>query len=437
MGKKKAADFRYSTGETKVPWAAVGESVNKEDIMEVIKFLIPEGDKEKESYEKQLKGVEEEIKKLIEKGKLQTKLTLGPNVAAVEEKAKKFLRSKYACFLPCATHGFELAYKFAGLKPGDEVIVPAITFLSTVNYPLSIGAKVVLADVDPGTINIDPKDIERKITKKTKMIVPVHIGGYPCDMEPIMKLAKKHNLVVLEDAAHAFGASYKGKMIGTIGDFGAYSFHEVKNINSAGEGGILTTNHSCGKDFQIARFGGFDLSNPIKLWLYDVVALKWKGDYFIPGNYSVTEIQAVVFLSQLTRIKKIIERRRKAAEYLDSRFKGIPGIIPQVLDTKDIKSTYHLYLFQIDPSVLKGDIQLFKEKITAKGVTQIFHFAPLYKFIRMKQMGYDVKKIEKSCPNAEEAFRHRATHLPLYPLTDEQLKYMADAIIETIKEMRK
>ncbi|HPC77420.1 MAG TPA: DegT/DnrJ/EryC1/StrS family aminotransferase, partial [bacterium] len=249
--------------------------------------------------------------------------------------------------------------------------------------------------------------------------------------------ARRHNLKLIYDAAHAFGASYKGKMIGTIGDFGAYSFHEVKNINACGEGGLLVTNHSCGKDFQIARFGGFDSSHPIDLWLYDVVALKGRGDYFIPGNYSVTEIQAVVLLSQLKRLNRIIERRRKAAEYLNSRFEGVSGIIPQLLDTEDIKSTYHLYLFQIDPSVLKGDIQVFKEKITQRGVTQIFHFAPLYKFTRMKQLGYNVEEMEKSCPNAEEAFRHRATHLPLYPLTDDQLEYMADAVIETVEEMRK
>ncbi|HRR90855.1 MAG TPA: DegT/DnrJ/EryC1/StrS family aminotransferase [bacterium] len=435
--EKKVSDFRYNTGEARVPWAAVGENINEEDIMEIIKFLIPQGDEEEDVYQDQLKKVREEIEKLIEKGRLQTKLTLGSKVSEIEEETRKFLNCKYTCFLSCATHGFEVAYKFAGLKAGDEVIAPAITFLSTINYPLSIGAKVVLADVDPRTVNIDPKDIERKITERTKMIVPVHIGGYPCDMDPIMELAEKYNLIVLEDAAHAFGASYKGKMIGTIGDFGAYSFHEVKNINACGEGGLLVTNHSCGKDFQIARFGGFDSSHPIDLWLYDVVALKGRGDYFIPGNYSVTEIQAVVLLSQLKRLNRIIERRRKAAEYLNSRFEGVPGIIPQLLDTEDIKSTYHLYLFQIDPSVLKGDIQVFKEKITQRGVTQIFHFAPLYKFTRMKQLGYNVDEMEESCPNAEEAFRHRATHLPLYPLTDDQLEYMADAVIETVEEMRK
>lgn len=116
------------------------------------------------------------------------------------------------------TAGFEIACKYTGLKPGDEVIVPAITFAATMAYPLSIGCKLVFADVDPLTLNMDPKDVEKKITDKTKMIIPVHIGGYPVDMDPIMALAKQHDIVVLEDAAHAFGGEYKHRKLGTIGD---------------------------------------------------------------------------------------------------------------------------------------------------------------------------------------------------------------------------
>ena len=145
-------------------------------------------------------------------------------------------------FLTNATAGFEIAYKMAGLRPGDEVIVPAITFIATIVYPLAIGAKVVLADVDRRTVNLDPADVARKITPRTRMIVPVHIGGWPVEMAPIMRLARQHDLVVLEDAAHAFGAVYRGRRAGTIGHFGAYSFHEVKNITALGEGGVLVSN---------------------------------------------------------------------------------------------------------------------------------------------------------------------------------------------------
>ena len=140
---------------------------------------------------------------------------------------------------------------------------------------------------------------------------------------------------------------------------------------------------------------------------------------------------------QLKRLKSIINQRRKNAEYLTRRFSKVPGIIPQRLDDKYCQSTYHLYLFQIDPKFFKSDIQEFKKRLGAKGVVQIPHFAPLYKFSIMRQLGYDTAALEKSCPVAEEAFRHRFTHLPLYPLTQQQLKYMADAVIECVEAMRR
>jgi len=436
-GKKEKSNFRYDTGEARVPWAAVGENIKIDELMEIIKFLIKPGDDER-SYNTQLQNVRKEIEKLKEKGAYATKLSLGTNVKKLEEEVKRYLGVKYACFITNATAGFEIGLKFSGLKPGDEVIAPAITFLSTINYPLLINAKVVLADIDPRTINIDPADVERKITKKTKAIIPVDIGGYPVDMDPIMELAKKYDLMVVEDAAHALGAIYKGKKVGTISHFGSYSLHEVKNITSLGEGGLVVTNTEYGEYFPHARFGGFDISNPIDKWLYDVIALKGKGGHYsVAGNHSSTEIQAVALLSQMKRLDSIIEIRRKNAEYLTRRFEEIEGIIPQLLDTDEIKGTYHLYLFQLEPKKLKGDIQDFKKKIAEKGVTQIPHFAPLYRFSFLKQLGYDVESMKRGCPNAEEAFLHRFTHLPLYPLTQEQLEYMADSVIEVVKEMQR
>jgi dTDP-4-amino-4,6-dideoxygalactose transaminase len=433
--KKTSSDFRYDTGEARVPWATVGESINMDDLMEIIKFLIPGREQD---YEEHLQKVRREISVLKEKSSFTTKLTLGNKVKELEEVVKKFLKVKYACLVTNATAGFEIGLKFAGLKPGDEVIAPAITFLSTINYPLTIGAKIVLADIDPRTINMDPEDVASKITKKTKAIMPVHIGGYPVDMESIMKLAKENGLMVVEDAAHAFGGSYKGRMIGTIGDFGSFSFHEVKNVNSLGEGGIVVTDSDYGKYFAQARFGGFDLAHPIDKWLYDVVALEGKDrHYSAAGNHSATEIQAVVLLSQMKRLNQIIKIRRENAEYLNGRFKDIEGIVIPPLDTGQIKSTHHLYLFQIDPAFLKGDIQDFKKRISEKGVTQIPHFAPLYRFSYMKQLGYDTKALQKTCPNAEEVFLHRFTHLPLYPLTQEQVEYMADSVIAVIRDMQR
>lgn len=434
--KKNSSDFRYDTGEARVPWAAVGEPVRDKDVLEFVKFLIPPAADTSKAYHAQLRRVADELGKLRASGREASKLTLGSQVKNLEEKVANMLKAKYALFLTNATAGFEIAYKFAGLKPGDEVIAPSITFIATIAYPLSIGAKVVLADVDPNTVNMDPRDVEKKITKKTKVIIPVHIGGYPVDMAPIMRLARKHKITVIEDAAHAFGAEYHGKMAGTIGDFGSFSFHEVKNINSLGEGGILVTNRAYGKDFGKSRFLGLDLSRQIKNWLYDVVALKGRDGYFAAGNHSATEIQAMCLSLQLKRLKGIIAKRRSAARYLTKRFSKVEGLIPPPEDTARVKSSHHLYLLRVDPEKAGGDAQVLKQKLMEKGVVNIPHFAPLYKFSLMRQLGYDVEAMEKSCPASEQVFNYEFTHLPLYGLDRGQLTYMADAVIDAVKEMK-
>ena len=434
--KKESADFRYDTGVARIPWAAVGESIREKDVLELVRFLLPPDDSMKKEYNDQFKRVAEEVIKLSKYGKSATKLSLGDNVKKLEETSAEMLGVKHSLFVSNATAGFEIAYKFAGLKPGDEVIAPSITFIASIAYPLSIGAKIVISDVDQRTINMDPKDVEKKITPKTKVIIPVHIGGYPVDMKPIMKLARKHNITVIEDAAHAFGAEYYGKPVGAIGDFGSFSFHEVKNITSLGEGGLLVTNTKYGKDFVKSRFLGLDTSRQIKNWLYDVVALEGKSGYFASGNHSATEIQALCLIQQIKRLQKIINKRRSAAKYLNDRLSKIDGIITAPEDTDKIKCTHHLYLLQVDPERIGGDIQVLKKKLDEKGVVNIPHFAPLYKFRIMEQLGYDTKAIEKTCPVSEEVFNRRFTHLPIYEFDRNDLKYLADAVIDSVNEMK-
>ena len=434
MGKQ-TTDFRYNTGATKVPWAAVGENYNTADLMEIIKFLM-QGDGPE--YDQAIAAVWEQVKKLGEVATPPGKLSLASKVEEAEAACNEYLGTDSSLFVTNATSGFEIAYKYANLKAGDEVIVPAITFVATMAYPLAIGCKLVFADVDPRTINMDPADVARKITDKTKMIVPVHIGGYPVDMDPIMELARKHNIVVLEDAAHAFGAMYKGRKIGTIGDFAAFSFHEVKNITSFGEGGIATTTvPGFAPEMKRARFLGLDFSAPIKNWLYNITPIPGKEKPFVAGNYSTTEIQGLGLSLQVARNEEIIAERRRAAEYLNSRFAGNDAIIPQDLgDGENCKPTFHLYLLQIDPAKAGGDVQTLKKKLEEKSVTNIPHFGPLYRFKVVSDMGYDQEEIAKSCPVCEEVFYKRFTHLPLYGLSDEQLEYMADAVLEAVAEMQ-
>ncbi len=434
---ERTSDFRYSTGETRVPWAAVGEHVNLDDIEAILRFLVPPQEGRETEYEAAVASAREAVGEMFAAGGPATKLTLGRKVQELEARAREMLGCKHALFLTNATAGFQIAYKMAGIGPGDEVICPSITFISTALYPLSVGAKVVFADLDPRTINMDPADVARKITDRTRMIVPVHIGGYPVDMDPIMQMARERGVLVLEDAAHAFGAWYKGRAVGTIGDFGAYSFHEVKNINACGEGGLMVTNNDTyGPALSLARFVGLDLSRQIPNWLYDVVGVPTCEGLCAPGNDSVTEIQAVVLLSQMRRLGRIIAERKRNADYLNERFAEVEGLLPAPGDTEDIKTTWHLYLLEVDPEVVGADIQALKAKLNERGVTNIPHFAPLYKFQLFHRLGYDPQAIARSCPNTEEVFNRRFTHLPLYPLTQEQVEYMADAVIEAVEELK-
>ena len=439
MAKEKtASDFRYNTGDTKVPWAAVGENYNAADALAFVKFLM-QG--KGAAYNAALRDVKSALAKL---GALSTppgKLSMGDKVAEVERVIDRYLgvEEGSSLFVSNCTAALELGYRYVGVGPGDEVIVPTNTFIATVAYPLSVGAKLVFADVDPKTVNIDPKDVARKITKRTKVVVPVHIGGYPCDMDAIMRLAKKHDIVVMEDAAHGFGGEYKGRKLGTIGHFGCFSMHEVKNCTSFGEGGVFVSNvPEYRSEARRARFLGVDFSSKIRNWLYNVSLVKGKGRvrYQASNNASVTEIQAVALLQQLKRYGKILAERRREATYMTKRLSGVPGILPQSLGTKDCVPTFHLYQLQIDPKVVGGDVQALKAKLEGKGVTNIPHFGPIYRFAASVGSGFDEKRIAKTCPVTEYVFDKCYTHLPIYGLTKPQLDYMADAILESVAEMK-
>ena len=435
MGKKDS-DFRYNTGETRVPWAAVGENYNAEDTFEVVRFMMQGKGAE---YDAALEKIKADIYALDKVSDPPAKLSLDREVAKAEKAIDDYLGMPGSMFVTNCTGTFEVAGKYANLGPGDEVIVPAITFIATMAYPLSRGCKLVFADVDPITLNMDPADVERKITERTKMIIPVHIGGYPCDMDPITAIAKKHDILVLEDAAHAFGAEYKGRKIGTISDFTGFSFHEVKNITSFGEGGVLTCTipEFRDGDMRAARFLGCDFSHQIKNWLYDIAPLQGKYGPFVAGNLSTTEIQGLGLALQVKRIDEILAARRAATEFLSERLAGCDALIPQDTgEERGVKPTFHLYKLLIDPEKAGGNVQTFKQKITEKGVTTIPHFGPLYRFRVLEAFGYNADEIAETCPVCEEVFNNRFTHFPCYGLSPEQLEYMADAILESVYEMQ-
>jgi dTDP-4-amino-4,6-dideoxygalactose transaminase len=402
----------------------VGEPYTAEDVIEVVRFLIQKND---EGYDQLAAAAERAIRELAAHGRPPAKLTLGERVAGLERQVAEMLGVRHCAFLTNATAGLEIAYRYANLARGDEVIVPAITFIATIAYPLAVGARVVFADVEPDTLNLDPRDVQRKLTRRTRVIVPVHLGGRPVDMDPILELARRRGILVVEDAAHAFGARYKGRPAGTLGDFGAFSFHEKKNVNSFGEGGILATNLPLGEKLRQARFLGLDPSRKVAGWIYDVVALEGRRGPFVAGNSSSTEIQAVGLAVQLERMQGILDERRRGAEYLSGRFAASPVLVPEPPDSADFRSTHHLYLLQTSPG--SAGVQKLKEELAARGVANIPHFAPLYKFELLRRLGYSERSWARSCPVAEEAFLRRFTHLPLHGLQGERLAALADAVL--------
>ena len=287
-------------------------------------------------------------------------------------------------------------------------------------------------------MNLDPADVARKITPRTRAIVPVHLGGYPVDMDPLLDLARRHGLAVIEDAAHGFGGTYKGRQLGTLGDFGAFSFHEVKNITSLGEGGLLVTNSDLGAQFAKARCCGFDLeTKPPRTWLYNISPIYAQdGTAFVPSNFSTTEIQAVALLNQMRRNDQIIAQRHQVAQKLHDAFLGEPGLLPGPMHSPAFGSTFHLFLLRIDPKVIRGGIQPFKQALAKKGITQIAHFCPLYYYKLFEQFGYNQAAIAASCPRAEQIFFEHYTHLPLYGLSDQAINYLIESVIQTARELR-
>ncbi len=417
-----------SAGQSGIPWQAVGEAYTAEDVIQVVRFLIQKND---ERYDELAAAAERAIREMAAHGRSPAKLTLGERVAALERQVAGLLGVPTCVFLTNATAGLEIAFRYANLTRGDEVIVPAITFVATIAYPLAVGARVVFADVEPDTLNLDPRDVERKLSRRTRVIVPVHLGGRPADMDPLLELARRRGILVVEDAAHAFGARYKGRPAGTLGQFGAFSFHEKKNVNSFGEGGVLVTNLPLAEKLKQARFLGLDSSRKPEGWIYDVVALDGERGPFVAGNASSTELQAVGLAVQLARLDGILGERRRAAEYLSRRFAASPALVPEPPDSAEFLSTHHLYLLQ----TRTAPVQKLKQALAARGVANIPHFAPLYKFELLARLGYDPRSCARSCPVAEEAFQRRFTHLPLHGLPGDRLAELADAVLAAASEL--
>jgi perosamine synthetase len=362
----------------------------------------------------------------------QDSLTMGPQVKLFQTEFAAKHQVKHAFAVSNCTTGMHLCTQLFQIKPGDEVIVTPNTFIATSLVILKEGAIPVYADIDPRTFNIDPKEIAKKITSKTKAIYVVHYGGQMCDMDPIMELARKHKLYVLEDCAHTPNAEYKGRKAGSIGDVGVFSFHSLKNMTTCGEGGMITTNRDeWVEGIEALRCMNLDHWKPGQTrWDYGNIVMekKTKYDYWVPShfdvkdingywgnNYRMNEIQAAVGRTQVRKLDMLTEKRREIGHKITEGIKGIKGITP-VYESPDCRHVFHLYTVCVEEKELGGDRDDFLRVLyVEEGVQGIQHYQPTYHFAGLKKLG-----ITGNCPNAEQFFYKRETNIPMHPRHSQQ-----------------
>ncbi len=290
-------------------------------------------------------------------------------VEEFESEFAAYCGSKYAIACVNGSVAIRLALMACGVKPGDEVIVPPYTFITTASSVIEVNGVPVFADIDPRTYTIDPSCIEALITSRTKAIIPVHFAGHAAAMDAIMKIAAKYNLKVIEDTAHGHGAEYNGEKLGTIGDAGTFSFQSSKNL-TAGEGGVIVTN-----DEELYR---------IMHSLRNVGRLpegQWY-DHFYPGcNYRITQMQAVLLSSQLKRLDGQTRQRDANGRYLASRLTSVSGITPLYIDDAVTLHSFHIFIFKYDPAAFNGlNKTEFVKKLTATGIPAFAGYPyPLYR----------------------------------------------------------
>ena len=349
-------------------------------------------------------------------------LSMGPVTQEFENEFAEYLGVRYAFGVSNGTAALHIAHKVLGIKEGDEVIVPSLTFVATASSVLYCKAKPAFADITSlDNFNISTDDILEKITKRTKAITIVHYGGYPCDMDAIMEIAEDHNLKVIEDAAHAPGAEYKGKKAGTIGDVGCFSFFANKNLVT-GEGGMVVTNDDAlAERIRIMRSHGMTTltwdRHKGHAHSYDVVDIGF--------NYRINEIASALGLVQLKKLDGNNEKRRKIVEGYRKRLEDISKISVPFKYHKG-KSSYHIFPILLAEDVSRGK---FIEKLKERGIQTSMHYPLIHLFTYYRKMfGFE----EGMLPKTEYVGEHGVT-LPLHPLMgEEDIEYIVKSILDIV-----
>ena len=347
---------------------------------------------------------EDAVKEVLESGILVS----GPRTKSFEKEFAEYIRVKHAVAVTSGTVALDVALKALKIGPGDEVITSAFSFIASGNCILFQNAKPVFADINPKTFNIDPSDVAEKITAKTKALIPVHLFGQPANMDALMEIAQDNGIALVEDAAQAHGAEYKGQKTGSIGDVGCFSFYATKNM-TAGEGGMIATNDR-------------KLAGKVRLLINHGQSRKYHHDT-LGYNYRMTEICAAIGSVQLKKLNGFNEKRIENAKLLSSGIRKFQGLTPPYV-MNDVKHVFHQYVVRVEDNY-PVERDMLADRLAEKGVGVAVHYPiPIYRQPLYLELGYG----GTACPNTEEVCR-RVLSLPVHPLVDiKDIEYMLDVL---------
>lgn len=355
-------------------------------------------------------SIKDEIDAAIQRVVDSTSFIMGPDVRAFEEEFARFCGVQHAVGVDSGTAALHLAFLACGIGPGDEVITTPHTFIATIGMLGRVGARPVFVDIDPRTYNIDPARIEAAITERTQAIMPVHLYGQPAEMDPILEIADRHGLKVIEDAAQAHGAEYKGRRAGSMGHVAIFSFYPGKNLGAYGDAGALVTN-----DGEIAE----------KARLLRNHGRRDKYEHLLQGfNYRMDTLQAAILGAKLAHLKEWNEARRRHAATYRELLSGLDLVLPY--EPEHVRAVYHLFVVRLQGS-LSQERDALREHLKARGISTGIHYPiPLHLQPAYRHLGYK----EGDFPITEECAR-QVLSLPMYPeLTQEQMEEVTRAIKE-------
>ncbi|MBQ8591668.1 MAG: UDP-4-amino-4,6-dideoxy-N-acetyl-beta-L-altrosamine transaminase [Lachnospiraceae bacterium] len=357
-------------------------------------------------------------------------LTCGPKITELEKRLCELTGAKYAVAVSNGTAALHIACMAAGVDKGDEVITTPITFAASANCALYCGAKPVFADINEKTYNIDPKDVEAKVTEKTKAVVAVDFTGQAVELDALTALCKEKNLVLIEDGAHSIGTKYKGKGIGSIADMTTFSFHPVKTVTGGEGGAVLTNSEEYYQKLLLYRSHGITKNETEYQHVSDGPWYHEQIDYGF--NYRITDIQAALIISQLDKLERFTKRRKEIVDRYNEAFSEIPELTVQE-EIPESDTTRHLYILRIKPDLLTIDRRAFFEAMGAENICCNVHYIPVYRHPYYENAGYP----KGLCPKAEKLYDEMVT-LPLYyAMSDTDVEDVITAVKKIVAACRK